>query len=33
MSRPEIGTVLVRETGGGKFQQEILSGSHRFSRR
>jgi putative redox protein len=26
----EIGTVLVRETGGGKFQQEILSGSHRF---
>jgi len=28
--QPEIGTVLVRETGGGKFQQEILSGSHRF---
>ena len=26
----EIGTVLVRETGGGKFQQEILSGPHRF---
>jgi putative redox protein len=26
----EIGTVLVRETGGGKFQQEILSGIHRF---
>jgi putative redox protein len=24
------GTVLVRETGGGKFQQEILSGPHRF---
>jgi uncharacterized OsmC-like protein/alpha-beta hydrolase superfamily lysophospholipase len=26
----EVGTVLVRETGGGKFQQEILSGQHRF---
>jgi putative redox protein len=26
----EAGTVLVRETGGGKFQQEILSGPHRF---
>jgi putative redox protein len=26
----EIGTVLVRETGDGKFQQEILSGPHRF---
>ena len=26
----EIGTVLVRETGEGKFQQEILSGPHRF---
>ncbi len=26
----EFGTVLVRETGGGKFQQEILSGPHRF---
>ena len=26
----ETGTVLVRETGGGKFQQEILSGPHRF---
>jgi uncharacterized OsmC-like protein/alpha-beta hydrolase superfamily lysophospholipase len=26
----EVGTVLVRETGGGKFQQEILSGPHRF---
>jgi uncharacterized OsmC-like protein/alpha/beta superfamily hydrolase len=26
----EIGTVLVRETGSGKFQQEILSGPHRF---
>ena len=26
----EIGTVLVRETGGGKFQQEVLSGPHRF---
>ena len=26
----EIGTVLVRETGGSKFQQEILSGPHRF---
>lgn len=24
------GTVLVRETGEGKFQQEILSGPHRF---
>jgi len=26
----EVGTVLVRETGEGKFQQEILSGPHRF---
>ena len=26
----EAGTVLVRETGQGKFQQEILSGPHRF---
>jgi uncharacterized OsmC-like protein/esterase/lipase len=26
----EIGTVLVRETGNGKFQQEITSGPHRF---
>jgi putative redox protein len=26
----ETGTVLVRETGGGKFQQEIVSGPHRF---
>ena len=26
----EAGTVLVRETGGGKFQQEISSGHHRF---
>ena len=26
----EVGTVLVRETGGGKFQQEILGGPHRF---
>jgi uncharacterized OsmC-like protein/alpha-beta hydrolase superfamily lysophospholipase len=26
----EIDSVLVRETGGGKFQQEILSGPHRF---
>ncbi|MGB6350992.1 MAG: alpha/beta fold hydrolase [Pseudolabrys sp.] len=26
----EGGTVLVRETGSGKFQQEILSGPHRF---
>jgi uncharacterized OsmC-like protein/fermentation-respiration switch protein FrsA (DUF1100 family) len=26
----EIGTVLVRETGSGKFQQEIISGPHRF---
>lgn len=26
----EVGTVLVRETGQGKFQQEILSGPHRF---
>ena len=26
----EIGTVLVHETGGGKFQQEVLSGPHRF---
>src|SRR6185437_8528705 len=26
----EGGTVVVRETGGGKFQQEIVSGPHRF---
>jgi len=26
----ESGVVLVRETGGGKFQQEIVSGSHRL---
>jgi uncharacterized OsmC-like protein/alpha/beta superfamily hydrolase len=26
----EVGTVLVRETRAGKFQQEILSGPHRF---
>ena len=26
----ETGGVLVRETGNGKFQQEILSGPHRF---
>jgi putative redox protein len=26
----EVGTVLVRETGNGKFQQEVLSGPHRF---
>jgi len=26
----ESGTVVVRETGGGKFQQEIVSGPHRF---
>jgi putative redox protein len=26
----EAGTVLVRETGNGKFQQEIRSGPHRF---
>ena len=26
----EIGTVLVRETGGGKYQQEVLRGPHRF---
>jgi uncharacterized OsmC-like protein/fermentation-respiration switch protein FrsA (DUF1100 family) len=26
----EVGTVLVRETGEGKFQQEVLSGPHRF---
>jgi uncharacterized OsmC-like protein/pimeloyl-ACP methyl ester carboxylesterase len=26
----ELGTVLVRETRAGKFQQEILSGPHRF---
>jgi putative redox protein len=26
----EVNTVLVRETGGGKFQQEVLSGPHRF---
>ncbi|HET8972443.1 MAG TPA: bifunctional alpha/beta hydrolase/OsmC family protein [Pseudolabrys sp.] len=26
----EVGTVLVRETGDGKFQQEVLSGPHRF---
>lgn len=28
--RIEVGTVLVRETGNGKFQQEVLSGPHRF---
>lgn len=26
----EEGTVLVRETGNGKFQQEVVSGPHRF---
>lgn len=26
----EVGTVLVRESGNGKFQQEVLSGPHRF---
>lgn len=26
----EVGIVLVRETGGGKFQQEVVSGPHRF---
>ena len=26
----EVGTVLVRETHGGKFQQEILTGPHRL---
>lgn len=26
----ETGAVLVRETGNGKFQQEVLSGPHRF---
>jgi len=26
----EEGTVLVRETGSGKFQQEIVSGAHRM---
>ena len=26
----ELGTVLVRETHGGKFQQEILTGPHRL---
>lgn len=26
----EIGTVVVRETGQGKLQQEVLSGPHRF---
>ena len=26
----ETGIVLVRETGAGKFQQEVLSGPHRF---
>ena len=32
MSEAELdaGTVLVRETGDGKFQQEVLSGPHRF---
>jgi uncharacterized OsmC-like protein/esterase/lipase len=29
-SEVETGTVLVRETHGGKFQQEILTGQHRF---
>jgi len=27
---PESGTVLVRETGQGRFQQEITSGRHRL---
>jgi putative redox protein len=27
---PEVGTVLVRETGAGRFQQEILAGAHRL---
>ena len=26
----EVGIVLVREAGGGKFQEEIMSGPHRF---
>lgn len=26
----EVGTIVVRETGSGKFQQEVLSGLHRF---
>ncbi len=32
MTEEEVkaGTVLVRETRGGKFQQEIMSGAHRF---
>lgn len=30
MTEVEIGTVLVRETHGGKYQQEILSGPHRL---
>jgi uncharacterized OsmC-like protein/fermentation-respiration switch protein FrsA (DUF1100 family) len=30
VERVEAGTVLVRETGNGKFQQEVLSGAHRF---
>ncbi len=29
-SDEQVGIVLVRETGGGKFQQEIMSGPHRF---
>jgi len=27
---PAPGTVLVRETGRGKFQQEVISGAHRL---
>ncbi len=26
----EAGTVLVTETGGGKFQQQVIAGAHRF---
>ena len=29
-SDEQVGIVLVRETGGGKFQQEVMSGAHRF---
>jgi uncharacterized OsmC-like protein/esterase/lipase len=29
-AQSEAGVVVVRETGGGKFQQEIMSGPHRF---
>ena len=29
-AQSEAGVVTVRETGGGKFQQEIMSGPHRF---